>query len=198
MSGEPRPDGPAARPRLVRDARHQHDRDDGQADPGEDHGAGGCPRGRSRHDRDDRGEDAGDRRDDAHPADASPRYSAVMPNPPAIAGHDAPERGRRGSGTASPDDQREGQRDGHPDELRDEDDAEDRRASAQQPAAEVAAAPDDRGGEPEDDGRGPGRAGPRSGRPLRRGAPAVPARVLDAVVDAVGPAARRRRRPRSS
>ena len=84
------------------------------------------------------------------------RYRLVMPIPPAMPPATLqPQVGRAEPGLAEHQRQAEGER--HPDDLRDEDDAEDGRPPARQAATEVAGAPCDRGGEPED--HGPRRAG---------------------------------------
>ena len=139
---------------LVGDARNEHDRDDGEADPGEDDGRRESLEDDPADDRDDRREDAGDRRDDAHPPD---RETAIQ----------------RGDADAAEDTRHEAEQQvgpgrhrltartiamaiaiSHPDELRQEHDAVDGRAPAGQPTTEVGGTPRRGGGEPERDRRG--------------------------------------------
>ena len=165
---------------LVRDARHEDDRDDGQADADEDERRRQAFEQEAGGDRDDRGEHAGDRRDDAHPADRQP----------AIQGRDADaaqgarehaqqEVGAARDGLAA--DDGDHQREGHADELRQQDDAEHRGAPAGQPAAEVPGTPGDGRGQPEQDGRRAAGQGVDQAAPSTDGA-AAEGRVLDAAV----------------
>ena len=150
-SAKRRPDGPSWRA-VVGDARHEHDRDDGERDPDQ--------HDRRRHaleedpgrDRDQRGHDPGDRCHDTHPPDGETVVQRGDPDPAADRGQDAPDH-VRGLHAGLADGDGDDGRDGHAHDLRDEDDPEDRRPPREQSAPEVAAAPDDRGEEPEDDGQ---------------------------------------------
>ena len=137
--------------RLVLDARDQDDRDDRQRDPADDHLVREALGDEPHAHRDHRGQDGGDRRDDGHPADGQGAIQARDADPAGDPTGDAPAQVRtREQRLAQKHGQRE--REGHPDDLRDEHDPEDRGPPAGQAATEVARAPRDRRGQPEDHG----------------------------------------------
>ena len=85
---------------------------------------------------------------------ASPRYRAVIPMPPRLPATKAQQQVRRaGYGLTAK--HGDGEREGHADDLRQQDDAEHGCAPAGQPATEVAGAPGGRSGQPERDGGRP-------------------------------------------
>ena len=165
-SASSRPAPPAV---LVRDARHEHDGDDGQADPDEHQRRRQPLEQEAGRDRDDRGEDRRDRRDDAHPAD---RQSAIQRRDadPAEDARDSTQQEVRSLGDRLASDDGDDQGEGHADQLREQDDAEHRSAPAGQPATEVAGAPGDRRGQAEQDGRCPAGQGVDQAAPSTDGA----------------------------
>ena len=135
---------------LVRDPRNEHDREDREADAGEDHRGRDAFEDDPADDRDDRRQDAGDRRDDAHPTDRQPAVQGGDPDATQAAGDQAQQQVRRaGHGLAA--EQGDAEREGHADGLRQQDDAEHGRAPAGQPATEIAGSPGGRSGQPERD-----------------------------------------------
>ena len=141
---------------AVVDTRNEDDRDDGDRDPDEDEWCRDAFRNDASRDRDGRREHAGHRRDDAHPSHREPVVESGDPDAAGDPGRDTQKEIGAGRDRLGPDD-RQAQGDGHPDELRDQHDPEDRATSGQQAATEITRSPGDRRDKTEDDRRRLGR-----------------------------------------
>ena len=152
--GETESGGPA--PLVVGHARDQDDGEHREDDPEQDERLRQPLEDDPGRDRDQRRDDPGDGGDDAHPPDGEAAIQSGDPDPADEPGEDAPDEvGRRRGGLRTDDGKDERER--HPDQLREQDDAEQRGPTGQQPSTEVAPAPGERRDQAEDDGRGLGR-----------------------------------------
>ncbi len=148
--GQPRP-----ATALVGDPRHEDHRDDGHDDAQQHELRRPALQDDAADDRDDRRQDTGDGRHDAHPSDGQ---TAIQPGDADAAegpGGHAQEQVVAGRERLGADDG-DAQGQAHADQLREHDHAEHRRPPAGQAATEVPGAPGQRGGQPEQDGRGAG------------------------------------------
>ena len=172
---------PERRSGRVADARDEHHGHDRQPDPDQHERRRHALQDDAGGDRDHGRDHARHGRDDPHPADGQSLVEGTDPDPAGDPGKDAPaDVGGRRRGLAAYD--RQDQREDEPDELRDQDDPEQRRSPGQQPATEIAATPRHGGEEAEENG---GRRGPADLVQPRRPMGAAPRPVSSRSGDAV-------------